>query len=300
VIGRRVPHPVDLLETASVDAAVTLGELPTTAWKREELVPSEDDETLVTRSGHMRAEAPGPAAPSPREHTDHTSQLATSPCTMLTVLSTTQRIPRDDLPGKTAVEFGEPLRPSPCVLVEPQSGVVIKPATLVRAKSDDDTVPAVSRSPRVHGTSPIPMQPAGPSGLVGTTPQALVSHECPAPIMESEIMDAEILARNGQLAERSAADSDAARGMRHTPPGPLSTFAAFRQRFAIRWGREPRVVATIALAAALSLSALVSQVARRWREMVEFASGGRDAGPVPPPASASRAQLGPEQLTHAR
>jgi hypothetical protein len=298
VIGLRLPDLVHLVDTTPVDASVALGELPTTAWKRVEIVESQDDDTLVTRSEHGRVGAPSVTPSSPEQPIDEASQLGAHPTAMVTALTTTERIPRDDLPAVHAVEPVQSVRPSRCILLETESRVVM-PATVARGKSDDDTVPAVRARLRALGALQVPMILGEPSRLAAA-PQASVNLECPAPITESEIVlvDAGIFTTiDKPIVETLAADSEAALHTRHIAPGPLSPFVAFRQRFAIRWGREPRVVAMIALAAALSLSALVSQAVRGWREIVEFATSVRDVSPMRAPAGISPAHPRSDRLT---
>jgi hypothetical protein len=289
MIGLRVPLAVDLFETARVDASVALGELPTTAWTKAELVDARDSVRLEADRPPDSVEELGRTPPSAQEPITEELYARVRATSMSTALTTTERIPRTAQPDVQLVEPVEPVRPSLCILIETKNRVVSLPATPL-SKSEDDTVPAVRPRLRALGAFPVPASPVEPRRAVAaapTLPTAAEPTACPAPITDSEIVD--IFTTMAQpIAETFVAPTPVAQQARQQrAPSPLGQFTALRQRFAMRFGREPRVVGMVAVAAALSLTALTSQAVRGWREIVEFSFS--NAGPAQVQAAAPHA-----------
>jgi hypothetical protein len=228
----------DHFVTTPVDLSVALGEYPTAAW------PSVD----MTRASAVSSSAP-PTHPS-------TATLEYEACpeqSSLVVaaggvrdqgaafrpLTATMRIPR---PSPTLASGTEPIQrvvPSPCIVVQP-------PQVL------PDSIPLV------------------PEQLLGADSAGNTATECAAfPTPVASLLDAGIFATVVYpISDVFAAGAPVnPSGSSQPAKSAARWFALLRQRFAVGLGREPKVVALIALFAALSLAALTKQSLRLWRQL---------------------------------
>ncbi|HET7543820.1 MAG TPA: hypothetical protein VFK05_28305 [Polyangiaceae bacterium] len=240
----------ELFETAPIDPQVDFGTFATTAWQRWE---REDASSSPTRDS---VETAAPVA-DPRPITAVTR--ASTPC------FDTIRIPRPavfDVPiadqGEWTTEriqqagaaaTPEPLQPSPCILIEGHDRLAPVPAV------PPDHEPTsrhrvISQQPPMSATLSTFGQPA-PRVLIARALRDRIS----ARLRMAQVLRALLALRF------------------------IASIAPLRQRFAAGLGRDPRVVAVIALYAALSLAALVRQTVRAWPYFVRHPVVERSASP---------------------
>jgi len=252
VIDLRAPRvPLDLFETKPVDTAVALGEFPTATWSDLEL-----DESLIATTTWQRDE----------EHEELALAVAAPRGQGAQNLNITQRIPPvvDVVqPARPAIE---PVKALPCVLIESRNRLSPAPAPAIAAGGSSPEGRVALPDSEVFGHGALPREASAIE-----VPQVLLSQDAPTLAQvrlpeQRQIVDAGSFITVGHpIPDLLAAPESNAKNRGAQPP---SDFAALRQRFAAGPGREPKVVVAIAILAALSLSALVSQAVRGWRYIV--------------------------------
>lgn len=228
----------DHFVTTPVDVSVALGEYPTAAW------PSVD----MARASAVGSLAP-PTHPSAAtleyEACPEQSSLAVAPGGVrdqraaLSTLTATMRIPRPSPTLACRTEPIQPVVPLPCIVVQP-------PPVL------PDSTPLVQEQP-------LGADSAGNTVTEGAAfPTPAVSLVDPGNFRTIGYPISDVFTA-GEPVNPSGSSQPAKNCAR--------SFASLRQRFAVGLGREPKVVALIALFAALSLGALAKQSVRLWRQL---------------------------------
>jgi hypothetical protein len=294
----------NLFETTPVDMSAALNQFPTTAWKWTDA--TEGPAVVADAPAVSTIERAATPEPSCAPVTAHTVPIplptVAPPPVAVDRLTTTERIPRVTFAAPPNPEPIQPVLTSPCILIEARNRLISAPPPAPAALSagfEDETVPGIR--PSLHAPPHRPVSPPSPPTVAHASAGPNASPRWPVPVSASLALDPSSFATVGHpIADLFTAAEPI---LKSTParaaPDLVQRIASHRERFAVGLGRDPKVIATAVFLAALSLSALVSQAVRGWREIAAFSVVG--AGPkqaqLAGPRNASRANgMGPSPI----